>query len=502
MRSSKKIRFTNYFTTINLQSAYNQIEIPAEDRYFYTFKTYLGTYKMARLAYGLKTAPFVFASLLSQAFPNTVNNNRVTYMDDILLSSDTEEDMLFQLELVFQKLKQHNLVISPKKIDLCKKSVKFLSFIISKDGYKPSPDRIQAVLDLKVPTTVKGVQRFCGSFNYVAKFIPKLSLLLAPFYDLLKKDKPFKVTDTHHKNLETLKQSLANCTLLHIPTPQGKLVLTVDASSFGCGAILTEQVDPNSPEERPIGYFSKKFNKAQSSYPSFKLEILGIAYALQNFEKLLKFKKFLLRTDARSVLYLFKNNNIPAFLQRKLMYFSSFNFDMQHLSNRSKPILFVDFLSRQESQKPTLTTPSFETFCASLSIQNNQLFPDITRIYRTKVEDDDLSDLELTLLTQPAHLPTSSPSLITTDVMPRDVIQKAQRQDVHLATIIDSLLFGNYVKNYLLDSDDVLFKIVDHSKLLCIPTSILPTFMEKFHQASGHFGQDKTWDLLRSMIDA
>ena len=93
--------------------------------------------------------------------------------------------MLDQIELVFDRLRQHNLKIKPKKCQFFDTSVLFLGHILSAKGILANPEKVEKVKTWPVPKNIKEVQSFLGLASYYRQFIDKFAERHNAFMSLL-----------------------------------------------------------------------------------------------------------------------------------------------------------------------------------------------------------------------------------------------------------------------------------------------------------------------------
>ena len=94
------------------------------------------------------------------------------YLDDICIFAPTIDEMLDRIQLVFNRLKQFNLKIKPKKCQFFSHSVLFLGHVLSAEGISANPEKVDKVKTWPVPKTIKEVQSFLGLASYYRHFIP------------------------------------------------------------------------------------------------------------------------------------------------------------------------------------------------------------------------------------------------------------------------------------------------------------------------------------------
>lgn len=131
-----------YFSTMDLTSGYYNVEVHEEDRKFTAFTSPFGLYEYNRLPQGLCNSPATFMRMVLSIFGDQNFLSLLCYLDDVLVFAPSEEVGLQRLEMVFGRLKQHNLKLAPKKCHFMEKSVRFLGHVISEAGVATDPEKV------------------------------------------------------------------------------------------------------------------------------------------------------------------------------------------------------------------------------------------------------------------------------------------------------------------------------------------------------------------------
>ena len=111
----------------------------------------------------------------------------IVYIDDILVGV-TEEEHLKRLDDVLSRLEKAGLCTQKSKCKFMVPSVSFLGHKINGEGLHPLPNKVDAVLEAPTPLNTQELKSFLGLLRYYSKFLPNLSSVLSPLYDLLHKD--------------------------------------------------------------------------------------------------------------------------------------------------------------------------------------------------------------------------------------------------------------------------------------------------------------------------
>ena len=124
-----------YFSTLDLKSAYWQVELAEEDKEKTAFTVgQLGFFECNRMPFGLTNAPATFQRLLESCMGDLHLSTCLLYLDDIIIFSETYEQHLERLEAVFNRLREKGLKLSPSKCVLFQRSTKYLGHVISDEG--------------------------------------------------------------------------------------------------------------------------------------------------------------------------------------------------------------------------------------------------------------------------------------------------------------------------------------------------------------------------------
>ena len=229
----------------------------------------------------------------------------------------------------------------------------YVGFILSKDGISTNPGKTKAVLDALTPKNVTELQSFLGAINYYRHFIPGMSNITVPLYNLLQKGVDWKWTDEQEHAFVVLKIKLTESPILCLYDKNLLLKLSCDASSYGIGAVLSHVFPDNT--ERPLAYASRTLNKSEKNYSQLDKEALGIIFGLHKFRQYLFGRKFTLCTDNKALSCIFaRNADIPTLsasrIARWTVKLAEYDYDVQFKT--TKQHVNVDMLSRLPHEKP------------------------------------------------------------------------------------------------------------------------------------------------------
>lgn len=205
------------FSTLDLKAGYHQIKMHPKDRHKTAFTFERGHYEFTRMPFGLKNAPITFQRLMDEFLRGIDEGICQVYMDDLLVFSRSEEQHVEHLKAVFERLRHFGLKLSEEKSLLGRDSIKFLGHVISREGVRPDPQKVDAIRKMTIPRDVKGIRRLLGALNYYRRFVPDMARYLTPINDLLKKGRNIEITPVMEDNIRKCMRKLQEEPVLAFP---------------------------------------------------------------------------------------------------------------------------------------------------------------------------------------------------------------------------------------------------------------------------------------------
>ena len=246
------------FTKLDLSHAYQQIKLDEQSRQYVTINTHKGLFTYNRLPFGISSAPSIFQRVMESLLQGI--DGVCVYIDDILVTGQTDQQHLSRLVDVLKRLQQAGLKLKKSKCSFLRPSVDYLGHTISAEGLRTSDAKVNGILKAPAPTNVSELRSFLGLVNYYGKFLPDSATTLAPLYGLLQKKTKWTWGQSQKEAFTKIKELLKSSRVLVRFNDKLPIVLACDASPYGLGAVLSHKL-PNG-DERPIGFASRTLTVA------------------------------------------------------------------------------------------------------------------------------------------------------------------------------------------------------------------------------------------------
>lgn len=351
------LRGAQFFSSIDLASGYHQVAMAEKDRHKTAFTTPFGLYEHLRMPMGVCNGPATFQRLMQTTMNDLIFQILLVYLDDILVFSKTFPEHLVRLRTVFTRLQDTGLKVKVGKCHFLQSEVIFLGHQISAEGIATDPNKISAVKQWPIPTTLKALRSFLGFCGYYRRFVPGFSKIAGTLHDLvnqcLHEGPPAKANQKVisgwspecQASFDTLKEKLTSAPVLGFADFSAPFLLEIDASNLGLGAVLLQEQDG---KKRVISYASRRLRNAErndKNYSSMKLELLGLKWAVtEKFRGYLLGSKFTIITDNNPLCHL-NTAKLGALEHRWVAQLAAFDFDVQYRPGRCNHA--ADALSRQ-----------------------------------------------------------------------------------------------------------------------------------------------------------
>ena len=182
------------------------------------------------------------------------------FIDDILMYSKDREDHDTHLRVVLETLRNEQLYAKLSKCEFWLGEVSFLGHIVSKEGIRVDPKKIEVIIKWKPPKNVRDVHSFLGFAGYYRRFVKGFSMTGALMTRLLQKNVKFVWSEKCQASFENLKAFLTEAPVLTQPTYSKEYMIFSDASLHGLGCVLMQ-------ERTVVAYTSRQLKQHEKNYP-------------------------------------------------------------------------------------------------------------------------------------------------------------------------------------------------------------------------------------------
>ena len=223
---------SKWLTKLDVSSAFHRIRIAKGEEWKTAMRTRYGSYEWLVTPFGLSGGPATFQRYINSVLQLYLDEFCTAYIDDVLIfSNGSKADHREKVKLVVRKLLEAGLTIDVKKCAFEAPSVTYLGYIVDAGkGLRMDPAKIQAILEWKAPTTVKGVRGFLGFANYYRIFIPNYSKIVHPLTALTRKGIKFEWTTACNDAFEELKDCFVRDPILAPFNPEAPTRIEPDSS--------------------------------------------------------------------------------------------------------------------------------------------------------------------------------------------------------------------------------------------------------------------------------
>ncbi|MCO5570280.1 hypothetical protein L7F22_023998 [Adiantum nelumboides] len=327
-------------------SGYYQIRIAEEDQHNTTFITPWGCFAFRVMPFGLTNAPSTFTRFTSFIFQPFFGKSIRVFLDDFCTYSDRALHCQ-RVEEGLQRLYQYGGQLNPDKCHVAEKEVVLLGHVISQEGIKVDPSRVQAILDLPPPNSARQVITFVQKVRYMSRFIHFLSQIISPLQQLANQE-VFSWEQEHLECFNEVKEVLGSLPTIMPPDPQGIYYLCPSVGLDAFGAVLMQK-DPKTAYMRPIYFTSKVMTQGQKGYTDIEQLVFSLIVAIRKFRSYLLPKPFIIFTLEHNLPYAIQHMSISSKISKRV--FELQEYEYTFIVEDSTRASLVDVLTYKVKEK-------------------------------------------------------------------------------------------------------------------------------------------------------
>lgn len=182
------------YTKLDVIGAFNRIRMKQGDEYLTAFACQYGLYEYTVMPFGLCNGPATFQSYINGVLAEFMFDFCTAYLDDILIFSNSKKEHTAHVDAVLQRLETAGLQIDITKCELNATEVHYLDLVVTTNGIRMDPKKLETIRSWETPANVKDVQSFLSFANFYRRFIARFSAIATPLTSLTKKGVPFSWT--------------------------------------------------------------------------------------------------------------------------------------------------------------------------------------------------------------------------------------------------------------------------------------------------------------------
>lgn len=337
-----------FFSVLDLKEGFWQIPLDEISSNLCTFNSPFGRYRFNRLPFGIISAPEVFQKRNQKLFGDI--RGVEIYFDDLIIAGKDAEEHDRILKQVLDRAKDNNIKFNPEKFQFKVTKVKYMGFIISKEGIEADKSHIRAITELEQPTNKKDVRRFLGMVNFLSKFIPNVSQVTAPLRELVKHDVDFHWLGEQEQAFKDLKNLISSAPTLKRFSSSKQIVFQCDSSKDGIGVCLLQ-------DDHPVSFASRSLTDTEKNYAQIEKELLAIVFAFTKYHNFVYGHNVLIQTDHKPLLSIVQKpiTKISFRLQKMLLKLLKYDYRIQYIPGSQ--MYLADTLSRAYLKDKVLDDP-------------------------------------------------------------------------------------------------------------------------------------------------
>ncbi|XP_021746678.1 uncharacterized protein LOC110712521 [Chenopodium quinoa] len=148
--------------------------------------------------------------------------------------------------------------------------------MVSERGIDANPNKVNAVLEMKQPKTIRDIQRLNGRMAGLTRFISKSADKALPFFVVLRKNKTFECGKEQRDALEVVRNHLRSLPIVARPERGEQLKLYISTSPKTIAAVLVVE---RKKHQMSIYFVSHVLNAAERRYPIIEKMALAVVIA-------------------------------------------------------------------------------------------------------------------------------------------------------------------------------------------------------------------------------
>ena len=201
----------------------------------------VGVFNYIMMPFGLMNAGATYRRLMDKIFKDQRGRNLELYVDDSIVNSKTEEDMIIDLQETFDNMRKYKMKLHPRKCVFGIRFGKFLGYLVSQRGIDANPEKFQAVINPTEPKSRHEVMQLTGRMTALSRFISTSAERIMSFFKVLKGNKNFEWGEQQSQAFRELKEHLHSLPTLARPITSENLYLYISTTQRTVSTALIKE---------------------------------------------------------------------------------------------------------------------------------------------------------------------------------------------------------------------------------------------------------------------
>ena len=198
-------------------------------------------------------------------------------MDDVIIAGD-ESTHDEHLQKFLERASRKGLKLNKEKCRIRQKEVPYVGHLLTADGLKIDPQKIEVIQEMPEPESKEDVKRFLGFIQFLSRYLPGLSTVDAALGELKKSDVLFHWDHPQKGSFKKIKELVSQAPVLQYYDVTKPVTIQCDASGKGLGAVLLQ-------DNKPVCYASRALTDTETRYAPIEFEMLAVVFACRKFHQ-------------------------------------------------------------------------------------------------------------------------------------------------------------------------------------------------------------------------
>ncbi|GJR80286.1 reverse transcriptase domain-containing protein [Tanacetum coccineum] len=249
---------------LDAYKGYHQIKMAKEDEEKMAFTTSQRISCYSKMPFGLKNVEATYQRLVDKAFQRQIGRNLEVYVDDLVIKSRTEEEIIRDITKTFKTLREINMKLNPRKCSFGMQEGMFLGYKVNTGGLKVCTEESDAVLSFPSPRCLKDVQKLNG----------KLA--------------------RGRSSLQTNEELIAELPMLTAPKEKEELIVYLAAAKEAISAVL---MTDREGKQVPVYFVSRALRGPEINYTPMEKLVLALLSASKRLKRYFQAHTIVVITD-------------------------------------------------------------------------------------------------------------------------------------------------------------------------------------------------------------